>query len=124
MRHHQTAAGSWSFNGNAYEARDALKKAGYFHYTLDALNFFHPSVDNEYAAVDYRSPGDKDSNHSGHFTIHVPITNSYQPTPDGGFMTVRIPKGTVPTVGDVHFNEHNAWQSIRGTIGHLPEIRF
>jgi RHS repeat-associated protein len=119
----QTAAGSWGFNGNAYEARDALKKAGYFHYTLDALNFFHPSVQDEYAAVDYRSPGDKDAYHSGHFTIHVPVTDSYQPL-DMSFIVVRIPKITVPTVGDVHFNEHNAWQSINGAIGHLPEIRF
>jgi hypothetical protein len=44
---------------NAHEARDALHRAGYFHYQADALNVFHPAVEDEYAAVDYRGKDDK-----------------------------------------------------------------
>ncbi len=117
----QTAMGTFTFNGTASQASEALNKAGYVKYARDRFNFYHPSgID--YDAITLRSPGGKDGENSGHFTVYSPVTNSYQPSPTGDFYKVRIPKATVPSRGDVHFGETNPWVSVTGAKRHAEEL--
>jgi hypothetical protein len=69
-----------------------------------------------YTAVEFRSRGDKDTGaNSGHFTVHEPVDLDY---PDGN----RTPKFTVPTIGDVHFGEHNGLVNLKGAKKHSGEL--
>jgi hypothetical protein len=115
-----TAHGTFSFNGTADQAEKALESTGYVHYNRDDLNVLHPST-NTYNAVDYRSPGARDTGaDSGHFTVHEPVSILRFPG-DRPVQYVRIPEATVPTSGDVHFGEHNPFTG--GLSEHLKEVK-
>jgi RHS repeat-associated protein len=121
----QTAKGTWSYNGSSEQAVQALERAGYNNYLRDTFNIFHPSTDT-YSAVDYRSAGDENGRGSGHFTIHIPVTQIRIPGPDDlrvtrGWPARILERGTVPATGEVHFGETNPW--VGSAIQHGKEIK-
>jgi hypothetical protein len=99
MKSAVSAGGTFSFNGNAEQATSALQAAGFNHYGWDMFDPFHPSTAN-YDAIDFRSPGGAGGAGSGHFSVHQPVLR---------FEQWKIPEVGVPTYGDVHLGEHNAY---------------
>jgi hypothetical protein len=90
----------------------ALQAAGFYHYGLDMLDFFHPSTAN-YDTVDFRSPGGAGGAGSGHFAVHSPVLR---------FEQWKIPEASVPTSGDAHFGENNPYTSLHGFSTHASQV--
>jgi len=90
-----SAGGTFSYNGKTIEQGEAaLEKAGFQHYSRDDYDIFHLSTV-DYRAQDFRSAGAPGTGAgSGHFTVHEPWARGLYP---------------VPTTGDVHLGEHNAY---------------
>ena len=119
----QTAKGTYTYQGTAKEAMEALKRAGYGEYLGDTFNIYHLSGD-QYDTREFRTPGDdKTHKNSGHFTVHVPVY--YRPVVHmrGMIKQVRTPNETAPgpSNGDVHFGEHNGWA---GGLQHVKELTW
>lgn len=120
----QTAKGTYTYQGTAKEAMEALARAGYGEYFGDNFNFYHPSTP-EYKTREFRSPGDeKTAKNSGHFTVHVPVTYIIVPYLREGWRRQRVPNETAPgpSKGDVHFGETNGWSG--GAVGHSKELTW
>jgi RHS repeat-associated protein len=93
MEANQNAAGFFTFDGTMHDAGEVLNSAGFHYMGPIGLNWNH---------AEYRSWEDS-SGRSGHFNLEWSKTN---------------PLFNVPTVGDMHFGEHNVVQS---PYAHLKE---
>jgi RHS repeat-associated protein len=113
MASNVSAEGTFTYAGTATQTEQALANAGFQHYFGDDFDIFHPSGE-DFHATDFRSAGAAGTGAgSGHFTVQEPVTRL-------PFASYPIPLATVPTGGDVHLGEHNAYTG--GFVQHAEEV--
>jgi RHS repeat-associated protein len=108
------AGGTFSFGGSPGQAAQALMNAGFqSQFIDDLLNPFHAGDQNT-SAFNFRSQGDPQTGAgSGHFIVRQPVVS-------GRFY--RLPIANVPTRGEMHLGEHNAYGSWDAFKSHTEEV--
>jgi hypothetical protein len=116
MASHESAIGTYSYNGTADQAINALQSAGFKHYAWDDIDALPPHYSTlTYDVFDLRGPGGQGGVGAGHIDVHIPVD-----TRIAGLHVTREQMLGVPTYGSADLGTTNPYNGGLGT--HIQEV--